>query len=250
MTQSKVNDIKRGLKVEVEAAGAGQAGEATVLVLRDDRLPRALVTGEDGVVRPPRDLVCGPARHTGSVHHRGSSLPGTHPAAPSPASAARHGPGGRAGAALRQRLRPHRHGPGGRAPLRTNSWRGDHHVHAPATKDLLPGSVERTHTHRIRVLAGPVLAGPYGRATADTPLFRWPFSNVYGQFGGVREGACWYQRGQVETGPCGRPRPPRSGFRGDPERGRPLRRRPDAQRPRGLVRVVFGSDRGRRWNPA
>ena len=52
MTQSKVNDIKRGLKVEVEAAGAGQAGEATVLVLRDDRLPRALVTGEDGVVRP------------------------------------------------------------------------------------------------------------------------------------------------------------------------------------------------------
>jgi hypothetical protein len=55
----------------------------------------------------------------------------------------------------------------------------------------------RTASEFSLALCSPALTG---EPTAETNLYRWPWSNVYGNFQGVREGVCWYQRGQVVTG--------------------------------------------------
>ena len=60
------------------------------------------------------------------------------------------------------------------------SWRGDEGGASGRLSDL-----------RVAVASPEV-----GAATADTPLYRWPFANVYASDSFAR--ACWYTMGQVE----------------------------------------------------
>lgn len=196
---STVKDIKRGLKVEAEAARAGQLGESVVLLLRPDALPRALVTGPDGVVRPRVisyvDLVATLDRSCAvdllsQEPTRRLSLP------PLPA-----------GTVLVDALER----PSGNSYVLTGTVPEGEHLFAltrggETTTFVLSlpkicyrvvwNEASRTTSEFSLALCSPALTG---EPTAETHLYRWPFSNVYGHFGGVREGVCWYQRGQVIT---------------------------------------------------
>ena len=197
--QSNVSSIKNGLKVEVEAARTGGAGQATVLILRDDRLPRALVTGDDGVVRPRVisyvDLLATLDRST-TVDLLSQEPTRRLPLPPLPA-----------GTVLVDALER----PSGNRYVLTGTIPEAEHLFA-LTRDgetttfmlQLPricyrvvwSERTRTASEFSLALCSPALTG---EPTADTPLFRWPWSNVYDIFGGVREGVCWYQRSQVVT---------------------------------------------------
>ena len=196
---SKTNEVKRGLKVEAETARAGHAGEAVILVLRPDRLPRALVTGDDGVVRPRVisyvDLLATLDRST-TVDLLSQEPTRRLPLPPLPA-----------GTVLVDALER----PSGNGYVMTGTLGEGEHLFAltrggETTTFMLQlpricyrvvwSERTRTASEFSLALGSPLLTG---EPTADTPLYRWPFSNVYGQFGGVLEGVCWYQRGQVKT---------------------------------------------------
>ncbi|MGB3633530.1 MAG: hypothetical protein WA982_05785 [Rubrobacteraceae bacterium] len=196
---SNVSSIRKGLKVEVETARAGHAGEAVVLVLRPDKLPRALVTGDDGVVRTRVisyvDLLATLDRST-TVDLLSQEPTRRLPLPPLPS-----------GTVLVDALER----PSGNAYVLTGTIPTGEHLFA-----LTRGGETTTFMLRLpkicyRVvwsertraasefslaLCSPALTG---EPTADTPLFRWPFSNVYDHFGGIKEGVCWYQYKQVET---------------------------------------------------
>jgi hypothetical protein len=200
---SKVNEVKRGLKVEAETARAGHAGEAVILVLRPDRLPRALVTGDDGVVRPRVisyvDLLATLDRST-TVDLLSQEPTRRLPLPPLPS-----------GTVLVDALER----PSGNAYVLTGTVSEGEHLFA-LTRDgetttfmlSLPkicyrvvwSERTRTASEFSLALCSPALTGEHrADPTADTPLYRWPWSNVYDIFGGVKEGVCWYQKGQVVT---------------------------------------------------
>lgn len=58
---------------------------------------------------------------------------------------------------------------------------------------------ERSVKTLALALCSPELSG---EPTAATELYRWPFSNVYHDFGGILEGVCWPAKNQVDLTPA------------------------------------------------
>ena len=194
----EVRTLKASARVEAEAALAGEIERGVVLVFGPDRLPRALVTDKDGVVHRRVisyvDLVATLDRSCVVTQLRQEPtrrLP--LPELPS-------------GAVLVDVLEK----ASGNAYLLTGTVPEGEHLFAleqggeTTTYMLrLPRICYRVIWHEARrnitefslALCSPQQAG---EPTADTPLYRWPWSNVYDNFSGVLEGVCWYQKGSVD----------------------------------------------------
>lgn len=183
--------LKRGLKTEIEAAKAGELGRSVVLLLREDSLPLASITDERGVVRnkvvSPVDLL--------SMLDQSSVVEGLKQEATRVWSA----PALPRNALLLDAVER----PSGVTYFATGWIEAQSHTFVlddrdgTSTHDLfLPHLVWRAvwdeAEARLRSLSlavcSPELAS---EPTAETPLYRWPFSNVYGSFGGAAEGVCW-----------------------------------------------------------
>lgn len=209
--------LKRGLKTEVELTLAGEAGRSVVLLLREDRLPLACVTDARSVV----------TKKVVSYVDLLATLDGSSVVDGLEREAART-----------TRL----------PPLPRNTMFVDLMEKPSGNALVLTGWIERrehlfvlesggeTTTHEIALprlvwravwhegervlsslslaLVSPDLGG--GEPTAQTPLYRWPFSNVYPSFGGALEGVCWPTMRQMRLEPSEIPEKAVLGFVGIP----------------------------------
>jgi hypothetical protein len=189
--------LRRGLRIEVESALLGEAGPAVALLLRPERLPRAVLTDRRGVVAQKVisyvDLLATLDR-SAIVEQLEREAVRSYSLPPLPAGAV---------------LLSVEERPSGATYAVTGATRAASHLFT-----LRQGDEESTHliplppiayravweeaTRSLKALSialcSPELSG---EPTPHTELYRWPFSNVYENFGGALEGVCWYQRGSV-----------------------------------------------------
>jgi hypothetical protein len=193
-----VSDLKRGLKVEAEAAAAGEVRESVVLLLRPDRLPRAVVTDARGVVRSrvisyvdllatlDRSVVVGQLEKEPT---RTLSLPALPP--------------GALLVDLTERASGNAYTVTGTCPPAEHLFALEQRDETTTYRINMPRIAYRALWHEKKrcvtelslALLSPELEG---EPTPETELYRWPFSNVYSTFGGVREGVCWYGKERIE----------------------------------------------------
>lgn len=199
--------LKHNLKTEIElalsgfaTAGAGEATEpSVVLLLRQGLLPMALVTDERGVATPKvldyvdllsaldRSSVVTELERDPVKEHEIPALP--------------HG-----AMLLSMTERPSGNSfvVTGTIPPDTHVFllerRGEtttHEVPLPHVAYRAEWDARTCRVGRLSIaLCSPGLAG---RPTAQTELYRYPFSNVYGVFSGVLEGACWPTIGRIRA---------------------------------------------------
>lgn len=196
-------NLKRGLRTEIElalsgeASPEGEAGEPSAVVLFKPRqLPRALITDARGVATPKvLDYVelLSTLEHSAVVSELAREPVQTHKLPPLPA-----------GALLLDYVeRPS--GPSyvvsGATPASERLFvleeDGETTTHLlklpPIAYRAIYDSRSRTLSALSLALCPPGLAnsGAIAEPHAGTELYRWPFSNVYHNFGGALEGVCW-----------------------------------------------------------
>lgn len=193
-------DLDQGLALEVEAASSGELKQSVVLLMRPDRLPRATVTDERGVVHSRVisyvDLL---ATLDGSTvidqlerePMRRLSLPPLSP-----------------GTLLLDLLER----ASGTSYVATGVLpRGIHLFTVERGRPpeistyrvALPPVVYRALYHEQRrcvtELSLALLSPEHkGEPALGMETFHWPFSNVYSTFQGVVEGVCWHRKEQIE----------------------------------------------------
>lgn len=211
MDRAEMDRAKETLKVEVRAAVAGEAKGSVALLLRPDRLPRAVVTDSLGVsttrVISYVDLLATldesatvSALAKEEINHVPLAVP----------------PAGTLLVDLVERASTNTYIVTGYVPSEeylfsleqgAPGWQGKELTTYEIT--LPPLAYRAVWREEARGLAelslcllSPDLAGG---PTPETNLFRWPFSNVYDSFGGVLEGVCWYEKGRIPTSLAGIP---------------------------------------------
>jgi hypothetical protein len=199
-----VTDPFSNLAVEAEYAREGGGPPSVVLLLRPDRLPRAVVTDERGLshhrVISPADLL--------SILDRSTTLDAIREKPEARKTSLPPLPSGTVlvdlvedGTADGRQIVLTGVVPGGKHlfPLKSGGERSTHLVPLPP---ICYRTVHDCSTNTSRSFSLALLAPAEDRRGGadpgpDTTLFRWPFSNVYGSFGGTIEGVCWYARGRV-----------------------------------------------------
>ncbi len=205
MDSDPVRNLKKSLKVEVEAALAGETPQSVALLLRADRLPRAVVTDSRGVsttrVVSYVDLL---ATLDESVTMSALTREATNHvelAAP---------PDGTLLLDLIQRASANSYVLTGYMPSQEHLFSLEEGSPGQQEKELttygitLPPIVYRAvwdeETHSASELSICLLSPDLeGEPTPETNLYRWPFSNVYTTFQGVLEGVCWHRKQQIPT---------------------------------------------------
>lgn len=205
MQPARIANLKRSLKVEVQAALCGETKGSVALLLEADRLPRAIVTDAKGVsttrVVSYVDLL---ATLDESATVSALTREATHHvelAAP---------PDGTLLLDLIERASANSYVLSGYAPSREYLFSLEQGFSGHEGKELttynitLPPIVYRAvwneETHGVSELSICLLSpGLEGAPTPETELYRWPFSNVYTHFQGVLEGVCWYHKEQIPT---------------------------------------------------
>jgi hypothetical protein len=188
------------IEAEYEEALEGEGPPSVVLLVRPDRLPRAVVTDARGVahhrVISPPDLLALLDRSATLDAIREGPETRTHRLPPLPAGTvlADVVEDGNLRSVVVTGVVP------AGAHLFSLKSGGERSTHLIP----LPRLCYRTHydcaTKTSRAFSLAVLApeaGPPEDPKADSPLFRYPFSNVYPTFNGTMEGVCWYARSNV-----------------------------------------------------
>lgn len=207
----EIHNLKKSLKVEVQAAAAGEAPASVALLLRPDRLPRAVVTDRLGVsttrVISYVDLLAtldGATTVTALTKEAVNHIPLATP------------PDGTILLDLVERASANSYVATGYIPSRKRLFSLEQGIPGERGKELrtyditLPPIVYRALWHEETRSASELsvcLLSPdlEGEPTPDTDLYRWPFSNVYTTFGGVLEGVCWHQKERIPTPLAGIP---------------------------------------------
>jgi hypothetical protein len=196
----KPGNLDQGLALEVEAASSGELKQSAVLLMRPDRLPRAVVTDERGVVHSRVisyvDLL---ATLDGSTvidqlerePTRRLSLPPLPP-----------------GTLLLDVIECSTETSyviTGVLPIGVHLFTLERGLPPEVStyRLALPPVVYRALYHEKRrcvtefsvALLSPDLEG---EPAPGTETFRWPFSNVYSTFQGIVEGVCWHRKEQIE----------------------------------------------------
>lgn len=200
-----MSEAKKGLVVETEASAPktvlgmpDELEESVVLVLKPGRLPRAVVTDARGVARHRSisfvDLL-GTLERSSVVsrleqdQERRTSLPQL------PAGTVLCDVLERAGGnsyAITGTIAPAQH----LFVLTQNGATSTHLLGLPRVVYRVLWHEAHNRVSELSVaMCSPTLTG---EPTADTTVYRWPFSNVYPSFSGVREGVCWYEHQRVE----------------------------------------------------
>lgn len=196
----ELDDLDRGLALEVEAASSGELRQSVVLLLRPDRLPRAVVTDEQGVIRSRVisyvDLI---ATLDGSTVIEQLEREPTRTLSLPPL------PPGTLLLDLIERASEISYAVTGVLPAGEHLFTLERGLPPEIStyRISLPPVVYRALYHERRRCATELsvaLLSPEleGEPAPDTEIFRWPFSNVYSAFQGVVEGVCWYRKDQIE----------------------------------------------------
>ncbi len=206
MAVPDIEALQENLQVEVESATSGEVPCSAVLVLRDDALPRALVTDEMGVVHPRVisyvDLLC-TLEESVVVEQLKKEPVHTVSLPPLPhgtvladmterASSNSYVITGVLSAAEHLVTLRESHYPGG----------GDDpevETHAINLPPIVYRALYEARRRSVTELSVALLSPEHaGDPKPDTEIFRYCFSNVYTNFQGVREGVCWYQKESIE----------------------------------------------------
>lgn len=205
MQPARIANLKKSLKVEVQAALCGETKGSVALLLEADRLPRAVVTDAQGVstarIISYVDLL---ATLDESATVSALTREATHHvelAAP---------PDGTLLLDLIERASANRYVLTGCVPSREYLFSLEQGVPSEPEKETttyditLPPIVYRAvwneETHGVSELSICLLSPDLeGAPTPETELYRWPFSSVYTHFQGVLEGVCWYHKEQIPT---------------------------------------------------
>ena len=184
--------------MEVESALAAEGERTVALVFRPDRLPRVVVTDERGVAHPRAisyvDLVATLDRSCAVDQLR------REPTRRLPLPEL---PGGAVLVDVLEKASGNAYVVTGTVPEGEHLFVLEQGGETTTYVLRVPRICYRVLWHEARrhitefslALCSPLLAG---EPTADTELYRWPWSNVYGNFQGVPEGVCWYQKGSVD----------------------------------------------------
>lgn len=205
MDSDSIRNLKKSLKVEVEAAVAGETPQSVALLLRADRLPRVVVTDSLGVsttrVVSYVDLLAtldGTTTVTALAREATNHIPLAAP------------PDGTLLLNLVERASSNSYVLTGFMPSQERLFTLEQGVPGCGEKDLatynitLPPVVYRAvwdeEARSVGELSLCLLSPDLGGGpTPETELYRWPFSNVYTSFQGVLEGVCRYQKEQIPT---------------------------------------------------
>ena len=204
-------NLKLGLKTEIELALSGEGGSpegrsrgvspepSVLLLIRQGRMPAALVTDARGVSTPKTldyvDLLS--ALDNSAVVTELEKDPVREHEIPDL-------PAGALLLSMTERPSGNSFVVTGTAPPATHLFVVDGGGETTTYEVPLPHVAYRAEwesaTRSVRLLS-LALCSPEGDATptADTEIYRYPFSNVYGSFGGVLEGVCWPTLGSIET---------------------------------------------------
>ncbi len=197
-TEKELSALKASARVELESALAAELEHSVVLAFGRDRLPRVLVADKDGVVHRRVisyvDLVATLDRSCVVAQLRQE---------PTRRLALPELPAGTVLADVFEKASGNSYLVTGTIPEGEHLFACEQGGETTTYMLRLPRICYRAFWHERRrqitefslALCSPLLAG---EPTADTPLYRWPWSNVYHDFGGVREGVCWYQKGSVD----------------------------------------------------
>lgn len=209
MHEAASKDLDEGLKVEVKSALAGETPQSVVLLQRPDRLPRALITDEAGVchsrVLTYADLL-GALDQSVTIDQlerepeRRITLPHLPPSTVLVDLIERAAEGANS-YVLTGVLDAQEHlftlegSPGTDGEQETATYQID-----------LPPVVYRAlyneASHSVTELSVGLLSPETdGNPAPETTVYRWCFSNVYSEFGGVMEGVCWYQKEGITLAP-------------------------------------------------
>lgn len=195
-----MSSLKQNLATEVELALAGETARSVVLLLREDRLPMAAITDGRGVVSKKvlsyvdllstldRSSVVEQLEQEASRTYKLPELP-------------------RNTMFLDLVERP-----SGNTVLITGWMGSSAHLFVLEERGFTEGGGQGSSTYEAPLphliwraaweegprrlaslslaLCSPTLEDG-GGPNASTPLYRWPFSNVYGDFGGALHGVCW-----------------------------------------------------------
>lgn len=203
----EMKNLTKGLKVEVQAALAGETNSSVALLLKPDRLPRAVVTDSRGVV------------HSRVISY--VDLLATLDAATTIGAltqdATRHvplhtPPDGTLLMDLIQRASSNSYLLSGYVPSEEYLITLEQTTPGQSEKETttydvsLPPIVYRALWDEVSGSCSELSIGVLspeleGKPSATTEVFRWPFSNVYTSFGGVLEGVCWPAKGSIRTPP-------------------------------------------------
>jgi hypothetical protein len=199
----QIASLRRGLKVEVESALAGEVPQSAVLLLRDDRLPRALATDSKGVVHPRVisyvDLLA-TLENSVTITELRKEPERVLPLPPLPPGTLLVDLVERASSNLyvvTGLLPPDEH----LFAVRQGGEASTYLIPLPSVCYRVVWNEATRRASALSLALCPLTKDVSGSGRApdpDTPLFRWPFSNVYPTFGGIREGVCWYEYKSVE----------------------------------------------------
>lgn len=211
MDSDMIRNLRKSLKVEVQAALAGETPQSVALLLRADRLPRAVVTDSRGVsttrVVSYVDLLAtldGTTTVTALANEAVNRIPLATP------------PDGTLLLDLIEHSSASSYVLTGHMPSREYLFSLEQGAPGQQEKELktynitLPPIVYRALWHERTqsvselsiCLLSPDLAG---EPSPEADLYRWPFSNVYTTFGCVLEGVCWHRKEQIQTPLAGIP---------------------------------------------
>ncbi len=205
MGSDSIRNLKKSLKVEVQAALAGETPQCVALLLRADRLPRAVVTDSLGVsttrVVSYVDLLATLDESATVTALAREATNHVELAAP---------PDGTLLVDLVQRASASSYVLTGFMPSREHLFTLEQVVPGERVKETttyditLPPIVYRAvwkeEAHSVSELSVCLLSPDLeGEPTPETELYRWAFSNVYTTFQGVLEGVCWYQKERIPT---------------------------------------------------
>lgn len=207
MAAANIEALQANLQVEVESAAAGEVPCSAMLLLRDDALPRVLVTDEKGIVhsrvisyvdllstleesvtveqlaKEPVHAISLPPLPTGTiladVIERASSnsyvVTGVLPASEHLIT-----------------LRESHYLGGGDDP--------EVETHALNLPPIVYRALYQETRHAVTELSVALLSPEHAEDPGpDTEIYRYPFSNVYTDFQGVKQGVCWYQKDAIEA---------------------------------------------------
>lgn len=205
MDGDSIRNLKRSLKVKVQAALAGETPQSVALLLRADRLPIAVVTDSLGVsttrVVSYVDLLATLDESATVSALTREATNHVELAAP---------PDGTLLLDLVQRASANSYVLTGHVSSQTHLFSleqgapGNEEKYLTTHSITLPPIVYRAvwseETRGVGELSICLLSpdleeGP----TPETDLYRWPFSNVYTTFQGVLEGVCWHRKEQIPT---------------------------------------------------
>lgn len=195
-----LKNLKRNLKTEIQLAMAGDTPQSVVLLLREDRLPVAQTTDEHGCVTNKvislLDLISMLDTSTTisqlmQAKTRTTDLPALPPN--TLLASVTETPSGRS-TTITGYVEPETYV----FVLRQNGVTKTFDIPLP---HIVYRAVYDENASALTALSialcepaaipGASKQSPKPDPDTDTPLYLWPFSNVYGDFAGVSQGVCW-----------------------------------------------------------